>query len=78
MTVFQSMAISFGDAEHRDLAAVAHVGEHVAEGRRIAGHFQADVEAFLHAELLLRLGDAIACGRRRPAWRPACWARSSR
>ena len=45
-----------GDAEHGDLAAVAHVGEHVAERRRVAGHFQADVEAFAHAELLLHVG----------------------
>ena len=53
MTVFQSMAISLrGDAEHGDLAAVAHVGQHVAEGAGVAGHLQADVEAFLHAELL--------------------------
>ena len=29
------------DAEHGDLAAVAHVGEHVAEGGRVAGHFEA-------------------------------------
>ena len=42
-----------GDAEHGDLAAVAHVGEHVAEGVGVAGHFEADVEAFVHAELLL-------------------------
>ena len=57
MTVFQSIAISFGgNAEHRDLAAVAHVGEHVAEGRGVAGHLQADVEAFRHAEFLLHVG----------------------
>ena len=64
MTVFQSIAISLGrNAEHGDFAAVAHVGEHVAEGRRVAGHFQADVEALLHAELLLHVGEAcLSCG----------------
>ena len=50
MTWFQSMAISVGgDAEHGDLAAVAHVAEHVAEGGGVAGHLEADVEAFVHA-----------------------------
>src|SRR5262249_14633086 len=42
------------DAEHRDLSAMAHVGEHLAEGRWIARHLETDIEAFLHAELLLR------------------------
>ena len=46
-----------GDAEHGDLAAVAHVGEHVAEGVGVAGHLQADVEAFLHAQLFLGARD---------------------
>jgi hypothetical protein len=59
MTLFQSMAIcSLGNAEHGDLAAVAHVVDHVAEGGGVAAHLQADIEAFLHAELLLHVGDA--------------------
>ena len=48
-----------GDAEHGDLAAVAHVGQHVAKGLRVAGHFQADVEALLHAQLLLHVGERL-------------------
>ena len=36
---------------------MAHVGEHLAKGRAVAGHFQPHVEAFLHAELFLRLVD---------------------
>src|ERR1035441_3759511 len=39
-----------------DLCAVAHVREHVAEGGLVAGHLQAHVEAFSHAEFLLYLG----------------------
>ena len=66
MTWFQSMAIWLGgDAEHGDLAAVAHVGEHVAEGGGVAGHFEADVEAFVHAELFLRLAERGFAGDRR-------------
>jgi hypothetical protein len=60
MTLFQSMAIARRDAEHGDLAAVAHVVDHVAEGGGVAAHLQADVEAFLHAELLLHVGDAAS------------------
>jgi hypothetical protein len=41
------MAIFGGDAQHGDFAAVAHVGEHVAEAGGVAGHLQAHVEAFL-------------------------------
>ena len=44
------------DAEHGDFGAVAHVGDHVAEGGGIARHFEADIETFLHAELFLRIG----------------------
>jgi hypothetical protein len=57
------------DAEHGDLCTVAHVGEHLAECVGVAGHFETDVEALVHVELLLdffegrgagidRLGDA--------------------
>ena len=60
-TVFQSISVLRQDAEHGDLAAVAHVGEHVAEGVRVARHLQPDVEAFLHAQLLLRVGDRCRC-----------------
>ena len=42
-----------GDAQHRDPGAVAHVGDHVAEGGGVAGHLQAHVEALGHSELLL-------------------------
>ena len=80
MTVFQSIAISSRrDAEHGDLAAVGHVGEHVAEGRGVAGHLQADVEAFLHAQLASARRRASRCAtstaQRR---RPSCCASSSR
>src|SRR6266851_3982838 len=44
-----------GDAEHGDLRSVTHVGEHVAKGVGVAGHFKADVEALVHVELLLNL-----------------------
>src|SRR5262245_206719 len=37
------------NAEDGGLAAVGHVGEHVAESGGVAGHFQADVKALLHA-----------------------------
>ena len=50
------------DAEHGDLCAVAHVGEHLAEGAGIAGHLQADVEALMHVEFLLDLFER--CGTR--------------
>ena len=71
------------DAEHGDLCAVAHVGEHLAEGGGVAGHLEADVEAFLHVELLLDLlercgaridreGDADFFGERRGGTR---WGR---
>ena len=51
-----------GDAEHGDLASVAHVGDHLAEGVGVAGHFEADVEAFAHAELFLRLLEGELAG----------------
>src|ERR1700739_2414754 len=41
------------DAECGDLATVAHVGDHVAQSLRVAGHLQAHVESFGHLELLL-------------------------
>src|ERR1700683_1607243 len=46
-----------GDAEDGDAAAVAHVVDHFSEAGGVAGHFESDVEAFLHAELFLKLGD---------------------
>ena len=51
-----------GDAEHGDFAAVAHVGEHIAEGVGVAGHFEAYVEALLHAELLLEVFERGGAG----------------
>ncbi|OPZ56198.1 MAG: hypothetical protein BWY91_00534 [bacterium ADurb.BinA028] len=44
-------------AEHRDLGAMVEVGEHLGHGRRGTGHLQADVEAFPHAQLALRVLD---------------------
>ncbi len=41
---------------------MAHIGEHVAKGVGVAGHLEADVESFLHVELLL---DVLE---RRGAW----------
>src|SRR5437773_11300942 len=43
------------NTEHRDLSAVTHVIDHVAKSRWAAGHFQGDVKAFFHAELLSRI-----------------------
>ncbi len=69
-TVFQSIAISSeGIPQHRHLAAMAEVGEHLAEGRGIARHFETHVETLGHAELLLDIGDALVPdvdGARRP------------
>ncbi len=50
------------DAEHGDFASVADVGEHFAEGCGRAGHFEADIEAFAHAELFLDFGDGSLSG----------------
>ena len=53
-TVFHSMAIWLGgNAQHGDFSPVRHVGDHVAEGGGVAGHFQADVKSLLHAQFLL-------------------------
>ena len=41
---------------------MAHIGEHVAEGVGISGHFEAYVEAFLHAELLLEVFEGGGAG----------------
>ena len=49
--------------------------------RKAAGlprHLQADVEALLHAEFLLHVGELSRCGRRRRASRPSCFASSRR
>ncbi len=51
-TCAQSIANSLGgQAEHRDLAAVRHRAEHLAQGDRPARHLHADVEALPHAEV---------------------------
>ena len=53
ITVRQSMDISpSGMPSMAILRAVAHIGDHVAKRRWVAGHLQADIEAFRHAELL--------------------------
>ena len=58
ITRFQSIAISSdGIPSMRDAAAVRHVGEHVVQRGRVAGHLEPDVEALRHAELALRVGD---------------------
>ncbi len=60
MTLFQSIAVLAGrDAEQRHLAAVIHHLEHGGEGRGHAGHFQADIEAFDHAELGHHIGELL-------------------
>lgn len=46
-----------GNAEEGDLAAVEHIREHILERLRNAGHFHADVEAFLHPEIFLDVFD---------------------
>ena len=47
------------DAEHGNAAAVMHGAQHFAQRRRIARHLEADVEAFLHAEILHRLVERL-------------------
>src|SRR5260370_24053935 len=41
--------------QHGNLRAVAHAGEHFAEGCRGTRHFETHVESLLHAKLLLHL-----------------------
>ncbi len=52
----------FRDSEHGDFCAVAHIGQHVAEGGGITGHLEADVEAFGHGELFLDVFEVLAAG----------------
>ena len=49
--------ITRGNAEHRNLGAVAHIVDHVAQGAWHAGHFEADVEALGHAKVLLHVAE---------------------
>ncbi|SPF34488.1 hypothetical protein SBA4_150005 [Candidatus Sulfopaludibacter sp. SbA4] len=44
-----------GNPQHGDAGAVAHVGNHVAEGGGAAGHFEPDVETFRHAQFFLHV-----------------------
>ena len=39
---------------------MAHVGQQVIEGRRIAGHFQPDIEALAHAQAALDLREGLS------------------
>ena len=50
------------DGPYRDLAAMAHVAQHVAKCLRIAGHFEADIEAFGHAQVLLHIRQRVLAG----------------
>ncbi len=43
------------DAKQRDLPAVKHVRQNVGQRFRVAGHFQCDIEAFFHPELVHRI-----------------------
>ena len=45
------------NAQKRDVSAVRHIGEHIAERLRVARHFHPDIETFLHSELFLIIGD---------------------
>ena len=57
MTVLQSSGdLLRRHAEHRDPAAVGHVGDHRVQRIRAARHLEADVEALDHAELALDVG----------------------
>ena len=60
-------------AEHRDAAAVRHVADHVAHRARLARHLEADVEALLHAQLVLCLPERGRAHVHRPG--DACFAR---
>src|SRR5579863_3388936 len=48
-----------GNAQHGDASAVRHVGDHFAEGGRVARHFQTYVEALAHAECFLGARDRV-------------------
>src|SRR6202050_5199397 len=46
-----------GNPEHGDFRAMAHIPEHFAERDGVAGHLQAYVESFVHAQLFLDIGN---------------------
>src|SRR5690242_10426659 len=48
-----------GNAQHGDASAVGHGGDHFAEGRRVARHLQANVEALAHAQCFHSAGDRV-------------------
>ena len=48
------------DSEQCDFSAVKHVRQNVLERFRIPGHFQRDIKAFFHPELLHRVRDVLA------------------
>jgi hypothetical protein len=39
---------------------MGHLGDHVAECRRAAGHLQADIEPLPHVEFTLRVSHVVA------------------
>src|SRR6266566_4834839 len=47
----------FRYAQHGNFSAMAQVAQHVAESAGIAGHLQAHVKSFGHAELFLRVSE---------------------
>ncbi len=38
---------------------MTHISQHIAKGRGVAGHFQADIEAFVHSQLRLDLCEVL-------------------
>ena len=36
------------NSQHGDASTVSHIGQHVAKGSGVAGHFQTHIEPFVH------------------------------
>ncbi|MCY1356045.1 hypothetical protein D9M69_424840 [compost metagenome] len=50
------------NAEDGDLAAIVHLVDHVAEGRRRPRHFETDIKALGHADRLHHVGEVLLRG----------------
>src|SRR5215217_6261 len=52
--------LSRRQTEHSNSASMGHLGDHVAECRRAAGHLEADIETLAHIEFALRVSHIVA------------------